>query len=101
MTCIDLDRVTKLVERDFDSVGDGPPQTPSYSFKMGFPVEPLTEREKRSIYSAVIGFARQLKRQTGRTVLRWRTRPELSCEGYFDPPQKLRVLYFRVGADAE
>lgn len=101
MSDVDLDRVRELVESRFDSVGDGPPNTPTYSFKIGFPVEELTERQKRSVYRMVIGFADQLKRQTKRPVLRWRVKPEITIESHFDPPIKLRELFFRVGADDE
>lgn len=101
MSDIDLDRVQELVESRFESVGDGPPNQPRYSFKIGFPVEELTERQKRSVYQMVIGFANQLKRQTKRPVLRWRVKPEITVEGHFDPPMKSRVLFFSVGADEE
>ena len=101
MNDISLDRVQELVETRFDSVGDGPPHTARYSFKIGFPVEELTEQQKRSVYQGVIGFANQLKRQTKRPVLRWRVKPEITVEDYFDPPVTLRVLFFSVGADEE
>jgi len=101
MNDIDLDRVQELVESRFDSVGDGPPHTSAYAFKIGFPVEELTERQKRSVYQMVIGFADQLKRQTKRPVLRWRVKPEISEATHFDPSIKLRELFFSVGADDE
>lgn len=101
MNDIDVDRVQALVESRFESVGDGPPHTARYSFKVGFPVKELTERQKRSVYNMVKGFANQLKRQTNRPVLRWRVKPEVTVESYFDPPMKSRVLFFSVGADEE
>ena len=101
MSDIDLARVQELVESRFGSVGEGPPQTPSYSFKFGFPAGKLTERQKRSVYRDVIGFADQLKRQTKRPVLRWRVKPEINTETHFGPPIKLCELFFRVGADYE
>ena len=101
MKDINLDRVRELVESRFSSVGDGPPHTSAYSFRIGFPVEELTEQQKRCVYSMVIGFADQLKRQTKRPVLRWGVQPEISVAVHFDPPMKLRELFFRVGADEE
>jgi hypothetical protein len=101
MTNIDIDRVQELVESRFGSVGSGPPQTPTYSFRIAFPAEELTEKQKRSVYQRVIGFADQLKRQTGRPLLRWRVKPEISTEMQFDPPIKVRTLFFRVSADDE
>ena len=101
MTDVDLARAQELVEGRFDSVGSGPPQTATYSFRVDFPAEELTEKQKRSVYQAVIGFADQLKRQTGRPVLRWRVKPEISTEMQFDPQIKVRTLFFRVSADDE
>ena len=101
MNDISTDRVQELVEKRFDRVGDGAPQTASFSFRVAFPMEELSEKQKRSVYQMVIGFAEQLKRQTGRPVLRWRVKPEIATETHCGPPITLRTLFFSVGADDE
>ena len=101
MSDIDLDRVRELVESRFGSVGEGPPHTSTYSFRIGFPVKKLTEQQKRSVYRMVIGFANQLKRQNRGRVLRWRVKPKISTAAHFEPPIIVRELFFRVGADEE
>lgn len=94
MRDIDVGRVRELVEGRFARVGEGPPPTSVFSFRVGFPHAPLTEREKRAVYSMVIGFAEQLKRQTNGEVLYWRLPPELSVDFGGD----CRELFFRCGA---
>ncbi len=101
MRDIDLDRVRELVESRFDSVGEWGPDHEAFSFRIGVPVKELTERQKRSVYQMVIGFAEHLKRQTGGCVLRWRVKPEISVAVHFDPPIKLRELFFSVDATEE
>lgn len=99
MTDISTDRVRELVEARFDEADGELPQTPTFSFKVGFPRGELTERQKRTVYNAVIGFANQLKKQRGPGTLRWRVMPEITTEASFDPPLKYRSLFFRVGVD--
>ena len=99
MTDISVDRVRELVEARFASTDEALPEMPTFSFKVGFPLEELTERQKRSVYDAVIGFANQLKKQRGPGTLRWRVKPKITTEAYLDPPLKCRSLFFRVGVD--
>jgi hypothetical protein len=101
MSDIDLGRAQELVESRFDSVGAWTQGNRAFSFKIGFPVGELTERQKRSVYNMVTGFAGQLKRQTKGTVLRWRVKPEIKEALHFEPPVKLRELFFSVDATEE
>jgi len=99
VTDISVDRVRELVEARFASTDEALPEMPTFSFKVGFPLEELTERQKRSVYDAVIGFANQLKKQREPGTLRWRVKPKITTEAYLDPHLKCRSLFFRVGVD--
>jgi hypothetical protein len=101
MTGIGLGRVQELVESRFDSVDEWTQGNRAFSFRFGFPAEELTEKQKRSVYQLVIGFADQLKRQTKGTVLRWRVKPEIKEALHFEPAVKLRELFFSVDATEE
>jgi hypothetical protein len=101
MNDIDLGRAQELVESRFDSVGEWKLDRKAFSFRIAFPVEELTEKQKRSVYQMVISFADQLKRQTKGTVLRWRVKPGIKEALHFEPPLKLRELFFSVDATEE
>lgn len=101
MSDIDIGRVQELVESRFPRVGEWTPDNRRFSFRIGFPVEELTEQQKRSVYFAVIGFADQLKRQTKGTVLRWRIKPEIKEALHFEPQVTLRELFLSVDATEE
>jgi hypothetical protein len=101
MNDIDLGRAQELVESRFDSVGEWTTGNRAFSFRIGFPADEVTEQQKRSVYNMVTGFADQLKRQTKGTVLRWRVKPEIKEALHFEPPVKLRELFFSVDATEE
>ena len=93
MNDIDLDRVRALVEARFKEAHVGAAASGSYSLRFTLPEGPLTERQKRAVYSNVIAFADQLKHQTGKDTLLWLMLPSLRFVGnrYFPPANRYEL----------
>lgn len=99
MSDIDLARVRELVEARFDEAHIGAAAAGSYSLRFRLPEGPLNERQKRAVYSNVIAFAEQLKRQIGGDLLLWLMLPTLRFVGnqYF-PRKNIYELHLCVSS---
>jgi hypothetical protein len=99
MNDINLERVRELVEARFDEAHVGAAASGSYSLRLPLPEGPLTERQKKAVYSSVIAFADQLKRQIGKDMLLWLMLPSLRFVGNrYSPPKDIYELHLCVSS---